>query len=101
MTVTGPRGSYDALLLVSFGIVGYLAMRFEWRFAVAAIIATGPAAAADMQVPVYKAPMPTVLPSNWNGFYFGGHLGGGGGDETAAASAAASATAQAMVASSA
>ena len=28
-----------ALLLVSFGIVGYLAMRFEWRFAVAAIIA--------------------------------------------------------------
>ena len=28
-----------ALLLVSIGIVGYLAMRFEWRFAVAAIIA--------------------------------------------------------------
>ena len=28
-----------ALLLVSLGIVGYLAMRFEWRFAVAAIIA--------------------------------------------------------------
>jgi len=28
-----------ALLLVSFGIVGYLAMRFEWRFAVSAIIA--------------------------------------------------------------
>jgi preprotein translocase subunit SecF len=28
-----------ALLLVSFGIVAYLAMRFEWRFAVAAIIA--------------------------------------------------------------
>ena len=28
-----------ALLLVSAGIVGYLAMRFEWRFAVAAIIA--------------------------------------------------------------
>src|SRR6187200_1934214 len=28
-----------ALLLVSFGIVGYLALRFEWRFAVAAIIA--------------------------------------------------------------
>jgi preprotein translocase subunit SecF len=28
-----------ALLLVSIGIMGYLAMRFEWRFAVAAIIA--------------------------------------------------------------
>ncbi len=28
-----------ALLLVCIGIVGYLAMRFEWRFAVAAIIA--------------------------------------------------------------
>jgi preprotein translocase subunit SecF len=28
-----------ALLLVSLGIVGYLALRFEWRFAVAAIIA--------------------------------------------------------------
>src|SRR5437660_2256713 len=28
-----------ALLLVSFGIMGYLALRFEWRFAVAAIIA--------------------------------------------------------------
>jgi preprotein translocase subunit SecF len=28
-----------ALLLVSFGIVGYLALRFEWRFAIAAIIA--------------------------------------------------------------
>ena len=28
-----------ALLVVSLGIVGYLAMRFEWRFAVAAIIA--------------------------------------------------------------
>ncbi len=28
-----------ALLLVSFGIVAYLALRFEWRFAVAAIIA--------------------------------------------------------------
>src|SRR5512134_1241404 len=28
-----------ALLLVSLGIVGYLAMRFEWRFAVAAIVA--------------------------------------------------------------
>ena len=28
-----------ALLLVSIGIMGYLAMRFEWRFAVSAIIA--------------------------------------------------------------
>jgi len=28
-----------ALLLVSFGIVAYLALRFEWRFAVSAIIA--------------------------------------------------------------
>jgi preprotein translocase subunit SecF len=28
-----------ALLLVSLGIVGYLALRFEWRFAIAAIIA--------------------------------------------------------------
>jgi preprotein translocase subunit SecF len=28
-----------ALLLVSLGIVGYLAMRFEWRFAVSAIVA--------------------------------------------------------------
>jgi preprotein translocase subunit SecF len=28
-----------ALLLVSLGIVGYLALRFEWRFAVSAIIA--------------------------------------------------------------
>src|SRR4029078_6049222 len=28
-----------ALLLVSFGIVGYLALRFEWRFSVAAIVA--------------------------------------------------------------
>ena len=28
-----------ALLLVCFGIVGYLALRFEWRFAVSAIIA--------------------------------------------------------------
>jgi len=28
-----------ALLLVALGIVGYLAMRFEWRFAVSAIIA--------------------------------------------------------------
>ncbi|MFO1398188.1 MAG: protein translocase subunit SecF [Burkholderiales bacterium] len=28
-----------ALLLVSLGIVGYLALRFEWRFAVASIIA--------------------------------------------------------------
>jgi preprotein translocase subunit SecF len=31
-----------ALLLVSLGIVGYLALRFEWRFAVAAIVATLP-----------------------------------------------------------
>src|SRR5947207_14616795 len=29
-----------ALLLVSLGIVAYLALRFEWRFAIAAIIAT-------------------------------------------------------------
>jgi len=29
-----------ALLAVSFGIVAYLALRFEWRFAVAAIVAT-------------------------------------------------------------
>src|SRR5947208_5147589 len=28
-----------ALLLVSLGIVGYLALRFEWRFAIAAIVA--------------------------------------------------------------
>lgn len=28
-----------ALLLVSFGIVAYLALRFEWRFAIAAILA--------------------------------------------------------------
>jgi preprotein translocase subunit SecF len=28
-----------ALMLVSFGIVAYLALRFEWRFAVAAIVA--------------------------------------------------------------
>ncbi|MEO8485429.1 MAG: protein translocase subunit SecF [Betaproteobacteria bacterium] len=28
-----------ALLLVAFGIVAYLAMRFEWRFAIAAIVA--------------------------------------------------------------
>ncbi|MBA3507454.1 MAG: protein translocase subunit SecF, partial [Betaproteobacteria bacterium] len=28
-----------ALLLVSLGIAGYLALRFEWRFAVAAIVA--------------------------------------------------------------
>jgi len=46
---------------------------------VAAIIATGPAVAADMQVPAYKAPMPTVLPPTWTGFYFGGHVGGGWG----------------------
>ena len=47
--------------------------------AVAAIVATGPATAADMQTSMYKAPMLTVLPSSWNGFYFGGHLGGGWG----------------------
>jgi len=29
-----------ALLLVCFGIIAYLALRFEWRFAVAAVIAT-------------------------------------------------------------
>src|SRR4029078_4879193 len=42
----GPQGGKEpyengalALLLVSIGIVIYLALRFEWRFAVAAIIA--------------------------------------------------------------
>jgi high affinity Mn2+ porin len=45
-----------------------------------ALVAARPAAAADQAMPV-KAP--AVSPFDWNGFYFGGHVGYGSGSATA------------------
>ena len=43
----------------------------------AALIAlAGPAIAADMRAPVYKAPPPVVPVWSWTGCYVGGHAGG-------------------------
>src|SRR5438270_11224826 len=45
-----------------------------------ALVALGmaaPAMAADLEVaPMYKAPLPVVIPFSWSGFYVGGHAGG-------------------------
>ena len=44
--------------------------------AVVPMLATAVAAqAADMGLPVYKAAPPSLLTTNWSGFYFGGHAG--------------------------
>ena len=48
----------------------------KFLFATAALIAlAGPAIAADMRLPVYKAP-PVVPVWSWSGCYLGGHAGG-------------------------
>jgi outer membrane immunogenic protein len=45
-----------------------------------AVAIAGPAAAADLgAMPVYKAPVPVVMPATWTGFYLGGHFGSGWG----------------------
>jgi outer membrane immunogenic protein len=44
-------------------------------FALAALVATGPAIAADL-AHTYKA-APAARLFNWSGFYFGGTVGGG------------------------
>jgi outer membrane immunogenic protein len=43
--------------------------------ALALLIAAGPAMAADLPAPVYKAPPPVVAPVNWTGFYIGAGSG--------------------------
>jgi outer membrane immunogenic protein len=45
-------------------------------FALAALVAAGPAIAADNLAPTYKA-APAARSFNWSGFYFGGTVGGG------------------------
>src|SRR2546430_13408928 len=51
-------------------------MMRKFLFATAALIAlAGPATAADMRLPVYKAP-PMVPVWSWSGCYVGGHAGG-------------------------
>jgi outer membrane immunogenic protein len=51
-------------------------MMRKFLFATAALIAlAGPAIAADMRLPVYKAP-PVVPVWSWSGCYLGGHAGG-------------------------
>jgi opacity protein-like surface antigen len=48
----------------------------------AALLFAGPALAADLGKPVYKAPAPAaLLPSGWGGFYIGIHGGYGWGKE--------------------
>ncbi len=42
----------------------------------ALIVLAGPALAADMRRPVYKAPPPVVPAWSWTGCYVGGHVGG-------------------------
>ena len=50
-------------------------MMRKFLFATAALIAlAGPAIAADMRLPVYKAPVVPVW--SWSGCYVGGHAGG-------------------------
>ncbi len=41
-----------------------------------AAVASGPALAADLGAPVYKAPVAPVPVFTWNGFYIGGNIGG-------------------------
>jgi outer membrane immunogenic protein len=49
----------------------------KFLFATAALIAlASPASAADMRLPVYKAPPPAVPVWSWSGCYLGGHAGG-------------------------
>jgi len=43
---------------------------------VALVALVGPAAAADMRPPVYKAPQPVVPVWSWSGCFLGGHAGG-------------------------
>ncbi|HET7252512.1 MAG TPA: porin family protein, partial [Xanthobacteraceae bacterium] len=43
---------------------------------VALVALVGPAAAADMRPPVYKAPPPVVPVWSWSGCFLGGHAGG-------------------------
>lgn len=43
--------------------------------ALALLVAAGPAMAADLPGPVYKAPPPMVAPVNWTGFYIGAGSG--------------------------
>src|SRR5260370_25604310 len=51
-------------------------MMRKFLFATAALVAlAGPAIAADMRLPVYKAP-PIVPVWSWSGCYVGGHAGG-------------------------
>ena len=48
----------------------------KFLFATAALIAlASPASAADMRLPVYKAP-PVAPVWSWSGCYLGGHAGG-------------------------
>src|SRR5216683_1558371 len=48
----------------------------------AALLFAGPALAADLGKPVYKAPAPALLPTGWGGFYIGIHGGYGWGHVT-------------------
>ena len=43
---------------------------------VALVALVGPAAAAEMRPPVYKAPPPVVPVWSWTGCFLGGHAGG-------------------------
>jgi outer membrane immunogenic protein len=58
-----------------------------WTTGVAAIVASGSAFAADLDLPTHKAP-PALSNSpaayNWTGFYLGGNLGGAWGSSDAA-----------------
>jgi outer membrane immunogenic protein len=45
-----------------------------------AILISGPAMAADLKAPAYKAPPATAAAYNWTGCYIGGHAGGGWGE---------------------
>ena len=48
----------------------------KFLLATAALIAfAGPAIAADMRAPVYKAPPPVVPAWSWTGCFVGGHAG--------------------------
>jgi outer membrane immunogenic protein len=43
-----------------------------------AVLAVGPAVAADLRAPVYKAaPLAPISVFSWSGCYIGGHVGGG------------------------
>src|SRR5262249_44388471 len=49
----------------------------KFLFATAALVAlVSPAIAADMRLPLYKAPPPAVPVWSWSGCYLGGHAGG-------------------------